>query len=163
MNRTTIIILAGALLVLGALNAAILRTEHRIANGRTIYLEHAPVDPRSLMQGDYMILNYAINRAGELRNGLEGHPSRGALVLKIDDRGVAAFARLDDGSPLAGDEARLRYRRRDWRITTAPASFFFHEGHAERYEKAKYSELRLSPDGVAHLIGLRDKDLAPLF
>ena len=162
MNRTSIIILAGALLVLGAINTAILRTERRIASGLTVYLEHAPVDPRSLMQGDYMILNYLINRQKELREGLEGHRSRGTLVLQIDEKNIATFARIHDGSPLAENEALLRYRRRGSRITTATDSFFFQEGRAEHYQEAKYSELRLSPDGVAVLVALADKDLSPL-
>ncbi|MGI9242044.1 MAG: GDYXXLXY domain-containing protein [Verrucomicrobiales bacterium] len=162
MNRTSTIIVAGALLVLVAINAAILRTERRIANGRTVYLEHAPVDPRSLMQGDYMTLDYLIDRQKELRQDLEGHRSRGTLVLQIDEDNIATFARIHDGSPLADNETLLRYRRRGWHITTATASFFFQEGRAEHYQQAKYSKLRVSPDGVANLVALADKDLNPL-
>jgi uncharacterized membrane-anchored protein len=114
------------------------------------------------MQGDYMTLDYAINRGAALRDSLEGHRSRGTLVLELDDRGIATFARLDDGSALGENEARLRFRRRGWRIATAPASFFFQEGQAERYGAARYGVLRLSPDGVAMLVGLAGRDLAPL-
>ena len=31
-----------------------------LATGKPVVLKIAPVDPRSLMQGDYMVLNYAI-------------------------------------------------------------------------------------------------------
>ena len=31
-----------------------------MATGKPVVLKIAPVDPRSLMQGDYMVLNYAI-------------------------------------------------------------------------------------------------------
>ncbi|XOT97907.1 GDYXXLXY domain-containing protein, partial [Alcaligenes pakistanensis] len=30
--------------------------------GQTVLLELAPVDPRSLMQGDYMSLNFALSQ-----------------------------------------------------------------------------------------------------
>lgn len=162
MNRTSIIILAGTVLVLGALNAAIFHTENAIASGRTVFLRLAPVDPRSLMQGDYMILNYAINRDDGVLEQLQGQPSRGTFIARLDEKDVATFARLDDGMPLADNEVRLRYRHRRWQIRTAPESFFFQEGHAERYEAAKYSELRISPTGAAHLIALRDENLGQL-
>ena len=162
MNRTALTILVGILLVLGVVNGAIFRTENRIATGRTVYLELAPVDPRSLMQGDYMILNYAINRDKQLRQSLAGERSRGHLILQLDDRQVGSFSRIDDGAPLAENETRLRYRHRHWRVTTAPQSFFFQEGHAARYEEAKYGILRVSHDGVGILVGLADKDLATI-
>lgn len=52
--------LAGLLLVLLAVNLMVLNKESSLAQGRTVFLELAPVDPRSLMQGDYMVLRYAL-------------------------------------------------------------------------------------------------------
>ena len=52
--------LLGGLLVLGIANFAIWQKEDVLANGRTILLELAPVDPRSLMQGDYMALRFRL-------------------------------------------------------------------------------------------------------
>ncbi|MGL4581397.1 MAG: GDYXXLXY domain-containing protein, partial [Flavobacterium sp.] len=40
---------------------AVLQKEKTIKEGQLVLLELAPVDPRSLIQGDYMILNYAIS------------------------------------------------------------------------------------------------------
>ncbi|MCC9044019.1 GDYXXLXY domain-containing protein [Myroides sp. M-43] len=40
---------------------AVLQKENTIKEGQLVLLELAPVDPRSLIQGDYMILNYAIS------------------------------------------------------------------------------------------------------
>lgn len=46
--------------LLGAVNYKVQQFEDVLATGKPIVLKIAPVDPRSLMQGDYMILNYAI-------------------------------------------------------------------------------------------------------
>ncbi len=41
-------------------NISIYQKQHLLAKGDIIILELAPVDPRSLMQGDYMALSYAL-------------------------------------------------------------------------------------------------------
>ena len=46
--------------LLGAVNYKVQQFEDVLATGKPVVLKIAPVDPRSLMQGDYMILNYAI-------------------------------------------------------------------------------------------------------
>lgn len=46
--------------LLGAVNYKVQQFEDVLATGKPIVLKIAPVDPRSLMQGDYMILHYAI-------------------------------------------------------------------------------------------------------
>jgi uncharacterized membrane-anchored protein len=48
---------------------------HLLTTGREIVLEVVPVDPRSLFQGDYVVLNYDVSRvdvqasAGQVRRG----------------------------------------------------------------------------------------------
>ena len=49
-------LLLGAVLVLGGINVAIWQKQQTLSHGQLILLKLAPVDPRSLMQGDYMIL-----------------------------------------------------------------------------------------------------------
>ena len=46
--------------LLGAGNYKVQQFEDVLATGKPVVLKIAPVDPRSLMQGDYMVLNYAI-------------------------------------------------------------------------------------------------------
>ncbi|WP_118813722.1 GDYXXLXY domain-containing protein [Haemophilus haemolyticus] len=46
--------------LLGAVNYKVQQFEDVLATGKPIVLKIAPVDPRSLVQGDYMVLNYAI-------------------------------------------------------------------------------------------------------
>ena len=53
-------IMIGWLLTIGVAVAGIVGKERVISRGDVVYLRLAPVDPRSLMQGDYMALNFAI-------------------------------------------------------------------------------------------------------
>ena len=46
--------------LLGAVNYKVQQFEDVLATGKPVVLKIAPVDPRSLMQGDYMVLNYSI-------------------------------------------------------------------------------------------------------
>jgi uncharacterized membrane-anchored protein len=41
-------------------------------------------------------------------------------------------------------------------------AWFFREGDAERWQKARYGEFRVAPDGRALLVGMADADLRPI-
>lgn len=147
----------GLVLVLAVVNASIAGKERLRASGDVVLLELAPRDPRSLMQGDYMVLTYAIERALEDALPPEA-PARGTAVVKLDEHRVATFARIDgQGRPLGPGEHRLRYRRHKGRVRVGPDAFFFQEGQGENYAGARYGELRVAEDGTALLVGLRDR------
>ena len=163
--------LAGTVLALAAVNASIAGKERLLDSGRVVFLELAPVDPRSLMQGDYMALNYrlaneitaVLPRRSDERAWLpELAPANGRAVVRLDDRSVATFVRLDDGRPLAGDEILLRYRVRDGRLKFATNGYFFQEGTAADYEAARFGQFRVAPDGELLLTALQDENLEPL-
>lgn len=145
-----LLIWLGALLALGLLNLAIYQKETTLAGGETIYLRLAPVDPRSLMQGDYMILNYVIAR--ELRD-LEIEKVAGSVVVGLDEQGIATLIRLDDGTPLSEKERYLAYKNRRG-AKFGIESFFFQEGKGDAYAAAQYAEIRLSSNGSAILLDL---------
>jgi uncharacterized membrane-anchored protein len=154
--RSAIAVVACAV-ALALVNWTIVRRERHLRDGRTVYLELAPVDPRSLMQGDYMALRFAV--AGSIDTDA---PGSGHLVARLDDRSVATFARLDAGAPLAADEIRLRYRVRNGSPRFATNAFFFQEGDADLYENAQYGEFRVDEDGELLLTGLRGRELVRL-
>lgn len=138
-------------IILGWVNYLIYQNEQAILVGERIFLELAPVDPRSLIQGDYMILRYKIAREIEGDN----LPNRGRLILTLDEKNIVQAARLETGpSDLAAHERRLNYRQRDGQVYLGAESFFFQEGLADLYAKAQYAELRLSPNGTSILVGL---------
>ena len=158
--RKTIAILAG-LAVLGAANWTVWQRERLLADGRVVLLELAPVDPRSLMQGDYMALNFRVANDLRWRDRLQS-AADGRIIVKLDARGVGTYARHDGGEPLAAGEVRLRYRVRDGRVKFATNAYFFQEGRAADYARARYGEFRAAPDGELLLTRLRSETLEPL-
>lgn len=156
------IALAAGLVVLATANYAIYSKEQLLADGRIVLLELAPVDPRSLMQGDYMALRFkvadvALGR-GQVKEGLrDGH-----IVLKLDAQGVGSFARFDDDTMIGNDEVRMRYRIRNDQAKFASNAFFFQEGDAQLYQAARYGEFRVDTTGESILTGLRGQDMVPL-
>jgi len=158
-------IAASLALVLGVVGGSIASKERIRREGTVVYLRLAPVDPRSLMQGDYMALRFAlaadierVTRGGEEGAGSLAHPvGEGGFdfaAIQLDERGVASLS-VDATSAL-----RLRYRLRGGRIWIGTNAFFFEEGSAPRYERARYGEFRLDREtGEAVLVALRDESL----
>ena len=159
--RSTIALIA-CLAVLALVDFSIRGKERKLAEGSVVFLELAPVDPRSLMQGDYMALRFKM--ANDALPAIKGSASvsDGRIVALLDERSIAAFRRLEDGASLAGRELLLRYRVRNGELKFATNAFFFQEGSARRYEGARYGEFRVAPDGELLLTGLRGAELQPL-
>lgn len=158
----------GLALVLVAVNFQIRDKQRILDDGSTVLLALRPVDPRSLMQGDYMELRY-----DQAVVTPQGDPPAldGRIVVALDADGVAAFRRFDDGAPLAEDERFLRYKRRapagfaaDDRIELfiGAESFLFQEGHGDSYAKARFGILKVAPDGDSVLAGLADAERRPI-
>ncbi|MEW6687496.1 MAG: GDYXXLXY domain-containing protein [Pseudomonadota bacterium] len=161
--RKTIAILAGVLM-LAAVNWGILGRERLLEDGRVVLLELAPLDPRSLMQGDYMALRFKVADEAFGRFGRRKEAADGRVVVKLGERGVGSYVRLDAGESLAPGEIVLRYRIREGRLKFATNAFFFQEGTAKLYERARYGEFRVAPDGemlLTHLIGDKFERLGP--
>ena len=158
----SLVALIACVVVLALVNWTIVKRERHLDSGRVVYLELAPVDPRSLMQGDYMALEFAMARNAQaaLRNAPQS--SSGRIVATVGADGVAKYNRLDDGKPLAADEIYLRYRVRAGDMKLGTNAWFFEEGTAARYEPAGYGEFRVDPDGELLLTRMRGKDLQPL-
>lgn len=157
---------AGVFLVLLALlagiNLSIWRTEQQLANGYPVILELAPVDPRSLMQGDYMALNFALGEQVRTRLPKEDKPLRGRVIVELNEAGVARLVALDTGQDLAEGQQYLEYRYRQHRVQFATNAFFFQEGTGQRYERARYGLFRVSDTGQPWLTHLLDEQLEPL-
>jgi len=154
-----LVLLGGLVLVLAAANITILAKQQIVDQGRRVLLDLRPVDPRSLMQGDYMRLAYAQKVFPEDREGLK-LPFKGLVVLGLDDRGSATFSRLDQGGPLADHEVRLRYklRSRHGALRYGAESFFFQEGDSALYDEARFGVLAIDEAGNSILVGLAKED-----
>jgi uncharacterized membrane-anchored protein len=155
------LLLAGALVLVVA-NAAIWDKERLIANGAPVFVQLAPVDPRSLMQGDYMQLAFAMPSVDATAPLPRGAASRIRMLARKDTRGVATLLGEYKGEPLGAGEFLIEaiYKNHRWALVTD--AWFFAEGEAERWSAAKYGEFRVTPDGRALLVGLRGARLEEL-
>jgi uncharacterized membrane-anchored protein len=150
MSATVVrrLLIVALVLVLGAVNWSIVAKERIKTNGERIFLALAPVDPRSLMQGDYMALRF------ELADRIDAKAS-GRAPLLVDAHGIATL----NPDPNA-DGLRIRYRVRNGQVWLGTNAYFFEEGTAEKYTGARFGEFRIDRDsGEAVLVGLAGPDL----
>lgn len=153
--RRLIVAVAGALVLVVA-NTGIYQKQRVVDAGRIVLLELAPVDPRSLMQGDYMALRF--KAADDAFRGVDRDALRdGRLVLAVDEHNVGRFVRFDTGAPLGPEETVFRYRVRGGSPRFATNAFFFQEGTGNLYTTARFGEFRVSPSGDAILVGMRNE------
>lgn len=156
-----IIALLALVLVLAVVNWSIFSKEKQLTEGQIVYLHLAPVDPRSLMQGDYMALRFAMS--DEVNSVLnDDDTSDGYVVATLDDKRIATFKRINQEQSLSENEILLRYRVRNGVVKFATNAFFFQEGHAQYYEKAKYGQFRVSDSGELILVAMHDEALNKL-
>jgi len=138
-------------------NLVILEKRRVAESARLVLLELRPVDPRSLMQGDYMLLDFA--DAVTLPPEGAAPSEAGIAILRLDPAGIAILVRIDDGTPLGPGEVRLRFAglRSDGRLDFGTDAFFFQEGEAELYANARYGMFRVDETGKSVLVGLADE------
>ncbi|MBE8715132.1 GDYXXLXY domain-containing protein [Sphingobacterium hungaricum] len=149
-----LIILGNLILLLIYFNTSIAKKEKILDDGQLVLLNLAPVDPRSLMQGDYMALRYSIG----MLDYNDSIPKRGYIVVTLDSTAVADRVRFqEDQTPLKSGEQLIEYNAlNSWNVHIGAESYFFEEGQAEKYEKAAYGGLKIDKHGNSILIGLYD-------
>ena len=165
------IAIVSLLVILALVNWSIAGKEKHLAEGKEVYLELAPVDPRSLMQGDYMALRFRI--ADEVYKALPETEDRrrwrhdvaasdGFVVASLDERNIGTFKSLYKDQSLPGNEIILRYRVRNGAVKFATNAYFFQEGHGNYYQFAEYGQFRVDGKGELLLVSMYDKDLNKL-
>lgn len=152
---------------LAFIGTQIVKSETILANGTEVKLLLAPIDPRSLLQGDYVILNYEISTPDGLvtlkEDFLQGEKVQ--AVLQPDEKGIYHVEEL------------FRYGERKpssavfingvtsggQRVIYGIESFFIPEGTGRVVEeKAKYAVVRVASNGDAILVHLLDQDGQPI-
>jgi uncharacterized membrane-anchored protein len=124
--------------------------------GQTLLLELIPIDPRSLIQGDYMQLRYAVESKVPIKE-IENYS--GYIVVKPDENNVAQFVRVYAGENLAPDEKLLHFYKSQYSFTQLhPNSFFFQEGRAKYYQDAKYGIFKFNGVKDYLLVGLANAE-----
>ena len=157
---------------LSIINISIAHKESHRQKGTVALLRLAPADPRSLMQGDYMRLNFALAREilEQLPSETDSNSMRkrilvsdGFAVVTRDENNIAQLSRIETNTrqetSLAVGEMRLRFRVRNNQVKFATNAFFFEEGSARNYNTARYGEFRVDNKGELLLTSMRDAKL----
>ena len=144
------------------------------------YLERRPVDPRSLLQGDYMTLNYDIldqttefiyqnksydyyeeERKEETKEQKEkrelAEAKKAYIAIRLDGNKVAKFVKLTKEKTDEKDLLFVAYKSDGYNVDINANSYLFQEGTWDKYENARYAKVVLV-DNKLRLIDLRDKD-----
>lgn len=147
----TAIIFINLLIILGLFNISVINKEKTLSDGTLILLKLAPVDPRSLMQGDFMRLRYDISQDEKQLDTLK----KGYCIVQLNDHKVGSKIRIQTSStPLYDGEYLIKFRSDDRNIIIGAESYLFQEGKAAKFEKAKYGGIKVDSKGHGILIGL---------
>ncbi len=127
-------------------------SESLLNNGKEITLELAPVDPRSMLQGDYVILRYEIAEVNDLKNVHSGN--KVFILAKEDQHGIYQREKiLTSIDPrdyqLAQDEVLIAGKYNGYNgIIIGIESYFVKEGTGlDLQRNAKYAKVKVSKNG----------------
>jgi uncharacterized membrane-anchored protein len=162
------IVVAMLMVILLVINFSIYSKEQHLKQGETIYLELAPVDPRSLIQGDYMALRFEVSTAlnddlfknkkdNDWQKSIEPHD--GKIIVNLNSKNIATYQKIYQDQITQKNELILNYRVRNNKIKFASNAFFFQEGTAKAYEDARYGEFKVNKNGELLLKAMLDEDL----
>jgi uncharacterized membrane-anchored protein len=171
LDRFSWLALLGLVAVLVGFNYSVASKENVLHSGTVIKLALAPRDPRALLTGDYMALVTDVGRNVErevFKKALkadsnevnENQVSRrdGFAIVKPDDRGISQLVRVQESLyPVNEGELAVRFRHRDDGIRLGPNAFYFQEGMANLFEKARFGEYRLAASGELLLVHMLDE------
>lgn len=155
----------------------IAKHERHLRDSQSIFVELAPADPRSILQGDYMALNYDLHfSALAAENRLERPESEANIQDFENQPRVLSYVQLDEKGKVVKssfDRSALDQPRSTQLILKNPQntfeglypatnSFMFAEGLEPCYRDAKFAELKLKENGEALLADLVDQNLKSL-
>ena len=66
------------------------------------------------------------------------------------------------GEALGANELRIELNPKNGQWTLVTDAWFFREGEAERWQRARFGEFRVGADGRALLVGLSDERLVAI-
>lgn len=150
-----ILVVLNLLLLMIAFGYSVVKEERNLKQ-KTFYIKTVPVDPRSLIQGDYMILNYDITESarGEARNLRKGY-----IRVRLNNLKVAEFMEVSkEYLPSSDNEFSIQFHQNGSTIDIGVNSYLFQEGTGNRFQRAQYAEVIELKSGKLRLKHLLDKD-----
>ena len=147
----------------GVVGTGIVQKQHTIQSGRPVFVSLGPVDPRSLMQGDYMALRFALPVEKPVPEVAATPSGTLRAIASIDSRGVATVKYYTTAVPALGaDDVAINMVVKNGRWVFGTDAWYFKEGAGSTYQSARFGEFRVDQDGNAVLVGLTDENLHAL-
>ncbi len=164
----------------------IARHEWHLSHSKSIYVKLQPVDPRSLIQGDYMALNYDLYFGGkspvaELSDAQIAKQAKEEELQRQyfeNQKNIVSYVQLDAQRKVIRTSFKpnvlAEYPNASTRLILknpdntfeglypAANSFMFAEGLEACYRDAKYAELKVQENGKPLLVGLVGEQLQSL-
>ncbi len=133
------------------------KNEYTLRYGKEVYLKTVPVDPRDLMRGDYVVLNYEI---AQLRSKARYMPNKPLyLVLDVNDDNVASLRYISITKPAENRffiTGKIKPNRPNI-IEFGIESYFVPEGEGKKLEEeltdGTLIKVAIDGNGVAKVIG----------
>ena len=150
-----IFVVLNLLLLMIVFGYSVIKEEKNLKKA-TFYIKTVPVDPRSLIQGDYMVLNYDIAESARMEIG---NIRKGYIRIKINDLKIAEFIRIDEEYlPPSNNEISIQFQKNGSNIDIGVNSYLFQEGTGNKFQKAQYAEVIELKNGKLRLRNLLDKN-----
>lgn len=127
-----IFVVLNLLLLMIVFGYSVIKEEKNLKKA-TFYIKTVPVDPRSLIQGDYMVLNYDIAESARMEIG---NIRKGYIRIKINDLKIAEFIRIDEEYlPPSNNEISIQFQKNGSNIDIGVNSYLFQEGTGNKFQK----------------------------
>mgnify|MGYP003951790331 FL=1 len=179
MNKiSTWVLVLTAVLALVYVNLNAWQSQQIKLRGEILFLELAPVDPLSLVQGQYMQLRFAIEKrydsTPEDQEVIQNGHGNVLAVISLDNKRIGTLTGLlapnrrqqqphgDDTLELQVHARLVDFPTESYWIHIEQNSFLFQENTEDRYAEAKYGMFRVEEDGRYILVDLADEHLRPL-
>jgi uncharacterized membrane-anchored protein/uncharacterized membrane protein len=155
-------IVAIALLQIGFLGYQTFANEKLLSEGTAVRLELAPIDPRSLLQGDYVTLNYMISQHASFLDA--GRPGEKVQLILRPDEDIHTYSGIyklrgkwnEEYKEQSGDVAINGVISGDGRVIFGIESFFVQEGTGTEVENnAEHAIVKVAANGNALLVELQ--------
>ena len=179
MRPRSLIVLITAVVTVAYVGSVAMRHQAIRSGGDALYLELAPVDPLSLFQGQYMTVNFALERESHDRGAVPADGNGDVLaVVELDGRKVgtvrefvakeqAEFSRQGLNEKYGiGSYALLGVRliptpheSTTCRIEMWQKQFMFMENTEDLYDNARFGFFKVTADGQYQLVDLADEHL----
>ena len=140
-NSINIKVLGGLIVLLMLVfGSFIVMSEYRLAEGEKIFLDTRPVDPRDLLRGDYVILEYTIESDSQVTTYISENEldagERVYLVLEKDQDDFGRLARISTSKPKEELFISAMVLERGW-VDIGVDKFFVPEGRGLEIERLR--------------------------